>query len=123
MAYQNPRGGMQQFGPNGEAVSLSRPQANSNVLAAVTTAQNIGAAGTTPVYLMGVQIRTALTGTLTINGFTDPTGAAAPWVLPVGSVGAVLPPGNARRMETGCTMVLSVATDGPFVVVDWEATG
>lgn len=123
MAYQNPRGGMQQYGPSGEALSLTRHQASSNVLAAVATAQNIGAGGITPVYLMGVQIRTALTGTLTINGFTDPTGAAAPWVLPVGSVGAVLPPGNARRMETGCTMTLSVATDGPFAVVDFEPIG
>jgi hypothetical protein len=95
-------------------------EANSNILQNVATAQNIGTGGTTPIYLMGIQIRTALTGTLTIVGFTDPAGTAKNWVLPIGTVGQVLPPGNARRLESGCTMTLSVAADGDFVVVDWR---
>jgi len=95
-------------------------EANCNILQNVATAQNIGTGGTTPIFLMGIQIRAALTGTLTITGFTDPTGAAKSWVLPIGTVGQVLPPGNARRMESGCTMALSVAADGDFVVVDWR---
>jgi len=97
-----------------------RHECNSNLLANSASAQNIGPGGTTPVFLMGVQIRTALTGTLTINGFSNPDGTAASWVLPIGSIGAVVPPGNARRMESGCTMTCSVGTDGPFVLVDWR---
>jgi hypothetical protein len=62
-------------------------EANSNILQNVATAQNIGTSGTTPIYLMGIQIRTALTGTLTIVGFTDPAGTAKNWVLPIGTVG------------------------------------
>jgi hypothetical protein len=95
-------------------------ECNSNILQNVATAQNIGTGGTTPIFLMGIQIRTALTGTLTITGFTDPAGAAKNWVLPIGTVGQVLPPGNARRLNSGCTMTLSVAADGDFVVVDWR---
>lgn len=100
--------------------AATKHETNTNVLASAATAQNIGGSGTTPVFLMGIQIRTALTGTLTITGFTNPDGTAASWVLPIGSVGMVLPPGNARRMESGCTMTLSVAADGPFVLVDWR---
>jgi hypothetical protein len=95
-------------------------ECNSNILQNVATAQNIGTGGTTPIFLMGIQIRTALTGTLTIVGLTDPAGTAKSWVLPIGTVGQVLPPGNARVMSNGCTMTLSVAADGDFVVVDWR---
>lgn len=103
--------------------AATKHECNSNILQNVATAQNIGTGGTTPIYLMGLQVRTALTGTLTIVGFTDPTGAAKNWVLPIGTVGQVLPPGNARRLEAGCTMTLSVAADGDFVVVDWRPIG
>lgn len=100
--------------------AATKHECNSNILQNVATAQNIGTGGTTPIYLMGIQIRTALTGTLTIVGFTDPAGTPKNWVLPIGTVGQVLPAGNARRLETGCTMTLSVAGDGDFVVVDWR---
>lgn len=100
--------------------AATKHECNSNILQNVATAQNIGTGGTTPIYLMGIQVRTALTGTLTITGLLDPAGNAKSWVLPIGAVGQVLPPGNARRLEAGCTMTLSVAADGDFVVVDWR---
>ena len=100
--------------------AATKHEANSTLLASSASAQNIGGGGTTPIFLLGVQIRTALTGTLTITGFTNPDGSSASWVLPIGSVGAVIPPGTARRLEAGCTMTCSVAADGPFVLVDWR---
>lgn len=99
---------------------VTKHECNSSILANVATAQNIGTGGTTPIYLMGIQIRNALTGTLTITGLTDPSGVAKNWVLPIGTVGQALPPGNARRCENGCTMTLSAAADGDLVVVDWR---
>ena len=100
--------------------AATKHECNTAILANVLTAQNVGGIAALPVFIMGIQIRTALTGTLTIVGFTDTTGAAKNWVLPIGTVGQVLPPGNARRADTGCTMTLSVATDGDFVAVDWR---
>ena len=100
--------------------AATKHECNSNILQNVATAQNIGTGGTTPIFLMGIQVRAALTGTLTIVGFTDPAGTPKNWVLPIGTVGQILPPGNARRLDTGCTMTLSVAADGDFVVVDWR---
>lgn len=101
----------------------TKHEANTTILANVTTAQNIGTNGTLAVFLMGIQIRTPLAGSLTIVGFTDPAGAAKNWVLPAGAVGQVLPPGNARRMSAGCTMTLTAAADGDFVAVDWRPIG
>lgn len=99
---------------------VTKHECNSTILQNVATVQNIGTGGNTPIYLMGIQIRAALTGTLTIVGFTDPRGTPKNWVLPIGSVGQILPPGNARRLENGCTMQLSAGADGDLVVVDWR---
>jgi len=101
----------------------TKHEANSYVLQNAATAQGIGQGGTTPVYLMGIHIHTALAGTLTVVGFTDSAGAAASWVIPIGAAGAILPPGNARRCEGGCTMTCSVAADGPKTLVDWRPIG
>ena len=59
-------------------------------------------------------------GTLTITGFVDPTGAAASLVIPVGAVGWAIQPGNARRLESGCTMTKSSASDDDKILVDWR---
>lgn len=100
--------------------AANKHEANSTMLADGTSAQNIGAGGTTPIYLMGVYIHTALAGTLTITGFVDPTGAAASLVIPVGAVGWAIQPGNARRLESGCTMTKSSASDDDKILVDWR---
>ena len=76
--------------------------------------------GTTPVFLTGIYANAALTGTLTITGFTDPTGTSANFVIPAGASGWVLAPGNARRMEAGCTVQKSSASDDGKVLVDWR---
>jgi len=94
-------------------------EANSQTLVNGTGAQNIGTGGTTPVYLMGVQINAALVGTLTITGFTDTSGAASSHVLPIGFVGS-WGFANAKRMETGCTMTKSSASDDGKIIVDWR---
>jgi hypothetical protein len=103
----------------------TKHECNSNMLANSASAQNVGTAGTTPIFLMGITIRATTTGTVTITGLTDVTGAAVNWVIPATTItGGVpvqaLPPGNARRMETGCTMTCSVAADGPNVLVCWR---
>jgi hypothetical protein len=100
-------------------------ECNSNMLANSASAQNVGTGGTTPIFLMGITIRATTTGTVTIAGLTDVTGAAVNWVIPATTVTSgvpvqVLPPGNARRMENGCTMTCSVGADGPNVLVDWR---
>ncbi len=100
--------------------AANKHEANSTMLADGTSAQNIGAGGTTPIYLMGVYIHTALAGTLTITGFVDPTGTAASLVIPVGAVGWAIQPGNARRLESGCTMTKSSASDDDKILVDWR---
>jgi hypothetical protein len=98
----------------------TRHECNVSLLANSGSAQNIGPGGTTPVFLMGIQIHTALAGTLTVNGFSNPDGTAAAWVIPASAVGAVLPPGSARRAEGGCTMTCATAADGPKVLVEWR---
>lgn len=95
-------------------------EANVQVLANGTSAQNIGPGGTTPVFLMGVYINAALTGTLTITGFTYPDGSSASFVIPASATGWVLAPGTARRMESGCQMTKSSASDDGKILVEWR---
>lgn len=100
-----------------------RAECNTSILASSAAAQNIGTGGVTPVFLMGVLINGVTTGTVTITGFTNPDGStAAPWVIAAGTYvnAAILPPGNARRCESGCTVTCSVAADGPKVLIDWR---
>lgn len=78
----------------------------------VATAQNIGAGGTTPIFLESLHVQVALVGTLTITGFKKVDGTAITKVYPIGSVGQLIAPGNGFRLEAGCTMTLSVANDG-----------
>jgi len=88
-------------------------EANCGFLDNVATAQNIGAGGTTPIFLDSLHVQVALVGTLTITGFTKVDGTTAiTKVFPIGSVGQLITPGDCLRMETGCTMTLSVANDG-----------
>lgn len=94
-------------------------EANRSTLVNGVTAQNIGSAGTTPIYFMGVIAHTALSGTLTIVGFTDTAGAAASVVLPVGFIGQ-WGVSNAARCETGCTVTKSSALDDGKIVIDWR---
>lgn len=94
--------------------------ANVGFLAASTAVQNVGALGTTPIFLMGLNVRAALTGTLTIVGFTDLAGAPITLVLPIGFVGDYVAPGNDIPFVTGCTMQLSVATDSGSVANNWN---
>lgn len=93
-------------------------ECNSTILNTVITAQAVSAGA--PAFLMGIQIHTALAGTLTIAGFANVAGTATPLVLPIGSVGSVLPPGNARRCETAIVATLSSALDYDRVVIDWR---
>lgn len=46
-----------------------------------------GSAAANDIHLRGVQIHTALTGTLTITGFEDEDGDAKSYVIPAGAVG------------------------------------
>jgi hypothetical protein len=69
---------------------------------------------------MGLYINAALAGTLTITGFTYPAGSSSSFVIPVGASGWVLSPGSARRMEGGCTMQKSSASDNGKILVEWR---
>lgn len=100
--------------------AVTKHECNAQTLADGTSAQNIGAVGTTPVFLMGLYINAALAGTLTITGFTDPSGSSSSFVIPVGASGWVLSPGSARRMESGCTMQKSSASDNGKILVEWR---
>lgn len=98
-------------------------ECNRSVVSAGTGAKNIGTGGTTPIFLMGIYIHTALVGTLTVTGFTAEDGTtAASIVIPIGAVGWVLH-GNAARCETGCTVQKSSASDDAKIVVDWRPIG
>lgn len=100
---------------------VTKHECNGSVLSAGTGAKNIGSGGTTAIYLMGVYISAALVGTLTITGLTAEDGStAANLVIPIGAVGWVLTPGNARRCEAGCTMTKSSASDDTKILVDWR---
>ena len=96
----------------------TKHEANATVLNTAITAQAVS--GGAPAYLMGIQIHTALAGTLTIDGLTNVAGTATPVIYPIGSVGAVLPPGNARRCETSIVATLSSALDYDRVIIDWR---
>lgn len=99
----------------------TKHECNSSVLSAGTGAKNIGAAGTTPIFLMGIYANAALVGTLTITGFTAEDGVtAANLVIPIGASGWLLAPGNARRCETGCTVAKSSASDDGKILIDWR---
>ena len=78
----------------------------------VATAQNIGALGTTPVFLTSLHIQVALAGTLTITGLSKVDGTAITKVYPIATVGQQIAPGEAWECPAGCTMTLSVANDG-----------
>lgn len=103
----------------------TKHECNTYILANSVAAQNIGGSGTTPIYLMGITVTASTTGTITIVGFTDPTGAAASLVIPAITLTTaqtiqVLQAGNARRCESGCTITCSVGADGPKISVDWR---
>ena len=122
---QGVSGGERNTGSLTNNFDATKHECNSQVLANSASAQNIGPLGTTPIFLMAVTIRASTTGTVTITGLTDVNGSPVSWVIPATTVtGGVpvqaLPPGNARRMEGGCTMTCSVAADGPNVLVDWR---
>lgn len=63
-----------------------RQEVNLTVIS-TTAAVTIGGGVAGDTHLMGVQILTALTGTCTVAGFADSTGAAQTFTIPVGSVG------------------------------------
>lgn len=93
-------------------------EANSTILDTVITEQAVSASA--PAYLLGVHAHTALAGTLTIKGFTNVAGTATDLIFPLGSVGALLPAGTARRCEVALTATLSSALDYGRVIIDWR---
>lgn len=98
--------------------TVTRHESNAAILNSVTTIQAVS--GGVPASLMGIQIHTALSGTLTITGFTNVAGTATPWVIPSGSVGAVQPPGLADRCETALSATLSDPLDYNKVKISWR---
>ncbi len=118
VAEQSVIGGERNGGTSNN-LDVTKHECNGTILQNATTVQAISLGA--PAYLMGIQAHTALVGTLTVVGLTDVVGAAVSWVIPVGAVGQILPPGNARRCETALTAQLSDGADGPFVIVDWRS--
>lgn len=98
--------------------TATKHECNSTILNTVTTIQAVS--GGVPAYLMGITIHTALAGTLTITGLTNVAGTETPWVIPIGAVGQILPPANARRCEVALSATLSSATDYGRVMIDWR---
>lgn len=116
-----PLAGERNTDSNTNGYFVTKQECNRSVLSDGTGVKNIGASGTTPVFILGVYIHTALVGTLTITGFTTEDGVtAASVVIPIGAVGQVFVPGNAGRCDAGCTMQKSSASDDDKIVVDWR---
>lgn len=97
-------------------------ECNRTILSAGITAKSI-AVGNPAIYLMGVHVHAALSGTLTVAGlFAEDGTTAASYVLPVGFVGHY-GFANAVRFEVaggGCIMTKSSALDDGKISVDWR---
>ncbi len=103
-------------------LTVTKREANRVQLVAGTGAQNIGVSGTQPIFLMGVNVKKALVGTLTITGGIDTAGTAANDVIPIGFVG--LYGGGADALYlSGCTITKSSASDDGQVSVDYRPVG
>ncbi len=100
-------------------MTIVHREANRVQLVNGTGAQNIGVSGTEPIFLMGVNVKKALVGTLTITGGVDTAGAAANDVIPIGFVGTYGPSADALYLS-GCTITKSSASDDGMVSVDFR---
>lgn len=88
-------------------------ECNGSILDAVTSAQAVSAGA--PALIFGVQINTALAGTLTITGLTNVSGVATDIVLPVATpIGYYELKG--AKCNTALICQLSVATDDVCVL-------
>lgn len=100
--------------PNQYAVGVD--ECNGSILDASTSAQAVS--GGLPALIFGVQINTALAGTLTITGLTNVSGAATDVVLPIATpIGYYELKG--AKCDTALICTLSDATDD--VLVLWRA--
>lgn len=94
-----------------------RNEANLTVMNATTAV----AFSTGVVYLCGIQVHTALTGTMVVTGFKDDAGVAASITFPAASVGALIPMGCKIR-AVDLTITMSNAADKLKAVVAWSGS-
>ena len=118
---KNQIGGERNTSSSTNNYDATKHECNSTILNTQTSAQAISAGA--PAYLMGIQIHTALAGTLTITGLRNLAGTATDWVIPIGATGAILPAGNARICDVALIATLSSASDYGKVMIDWRPIG
>ena len=71
---------------------------------------------------IGVALKSALTGSLTVTGVANLDGSAASWVIAPGATGWQTPPGNSQGLCQALTFVLSnVAADAGKALLIWKA--
>ena len=72
--------------------------------------------------VFGVCIKSALTGTLTITGLTQVSGAAQAWAIAPGTSGYVAPPGSARFFGALRYSLSNAAADAGKSFVAYQPT-
>jgi len=95
-----------------------RQEANATIVVG-TTAVAIGGGVAGDTHLIAIHIHTALAGTCVIDGFTDQSGSADTYILPIGTVGHI--PMYAAINAAGASVVTcSNAADNKKVLVLWR---
>lgn len=78
--------------------------------------------GASSATVFGVCIKTALTGTLTITGMTQSTGAAQAWVIAPGTSGYVAPPGSTKFFGALRYSLSNAAADAGKAFIAYQPT-
>lgn len=68
---------------------------------------------------LGVVIKSALVGSLTITGISNTDGSPASWVIPATTSGYVASPGSGKYWSGGMNYSLSSASDAGKAIVMW----
>ena len=72
--------------------------------------------------VFGVCVRSALTGTLTITGMTQSSGAAQAWAIAPGTSGYVAPPGSTKFFGALRYSLSNAAADAGKAFVAYQPT-
>lgn len=95
-----------------------RQEANATIVVG-TTAVTIGGGVAGDTHLIAIHVHTALAGTCVIDGFTDQSGSADTYILPVGTVGHI-PMYAAINAAGASAITCSNAADNKKVLVLWR---
>lgn len=72
--------------------------------------------------VFGVCIKTALTGSLTLTGMSQNSGAAQPWVIAPGTSGYVAPPGSTKFWGALRYSLSNAAADAGKAFIAYQPT-